>query len=101
MYVDATLFCRVVTLAYEEVVHWKQNLFLVPFGKSGNQFVSELTRLYKAYAEEAALESIALKATTVLSILALQKPHCNLKAIENASYLERRLSGGTGQLRSC
>ncbi len=49
-------------------------MFQVPFGKVGKKFVQELSRLFRAYAEGSALESIALRAVMVLSVLALQKP---------------------------
>ena len=50
-------------------------MFSVPSGNAGNAFVSELARLFQAYAEGSALESIALKAVTVMSALLLQKKH--------------------------
>ena len=55
-------------MAYEEVVHWRRNLFQVPSGVSGKSFVSELARLFQAYADSSSLESIAMKATTVMQI---------------------------------
>ena len=58
--------------AYDEVVHWKMNLFLVPFGSVGKSFITEVAGLYRAVATSSALESIALKASTVLTALALQ-----------------------------
>ena len=89
---DALSFIDVVEKAYDEVVHFKMNLFRVPFGKAGKQFVSELARLYRAFAEGSALESISLKAATVLSTLALQKPYRNSKAKAHSHYLDRRLA---------
>ena len=46
--------------AYDEVVHWKMNLFLVPFGLVGKSVITELARLYRAVAYSSAQESIAL-----------------------------------------
>ena len=57
--------------AYAEVVHWRRNTFLVPFRNAGKGFVSELGRLFRAYADGSALEAIALKACTVMPILLL------------------------------
>ena len=42
---------------------------------SGKELLLELSRLFKAYADHSSLESIALKACSVLVALALQKPH--------------------------
>ena len=41
----------VINSSYEEVIHWKPNLFLVPFGSAGTSFVKELARLFQAFAE--------------------------------------------------
>ena len=46
----------------------------IPSGKCGKEFISKIARLLRVYAEAMALESIALKAVTVLCILLLQKP---------------------------
>ena len=52
--------------AYAQVVHWRPNLFKVPSGACGKQIVSELTRLFNAFALESDLEAIALKAAMTL-----------------------------------
>jgi len=77
--------------AYAEVVHWRSNTFKVPFGNAGKGFVAELSRLYKAYADGSALEAIALKACTVMSVLLLQKPFYTSKSKDHCACLERRL----------
>ena len=87
---DAKTFSKSISDAYKEVVHWRINLFSVPSGNKGKAFVFELARLFKAYAEATAFESIALEAITVLSILALQKPHRKSKSKEHVTCLERR-----------
>ena len=89
---DAQSFIDLIDKAYNDVVHWKLNLFHVPFGRAGKQFVSELARLYRAFAEGSTLECISLKAATVLTTLALQKPYRNSKAKAHSHYLERRLA---------
>ena len=76
---------------HSEVVKWKPNTFSIPFGNSGKKFVQELSRLFRAYAEGSTLESIALKAITVMSILLLQRPTRNSKPKVHSSSLERRL----------
>ena len=35
-------FIQVVEAVYSEAVHWRQNLFKVPHGRVGKDFVSEL-----------------------------------------------------------
>ena len=68
-------FIQAISAAYDEVVHWRHNLFLSPSGKTGKQFTFELAKLFGAYGEGSALESIALKASVVIPALLLQKPH--------------------------
>ena len=78
--------------AYTAVVRWKRNLFKVPFGNLGRNFVSELARLFREYANNSALESVALKAAMTMPSLLLQRPHNKSKEKENTACLERRLS---------
>ena len=79
---SAAEFTNILEIFYTEVVHWRRNCFTVPFGKAGRELVCELSKLYTS---GSALESIALKATTVLPILLLQKPQRASKAKEHAS----------------
>ena len=87
---DAESFIHSVSCAYSEVVHWRRNVFTVPYGNAGKKFVYEISKLFRAYAEGSALECVALKAITVMSILLLQKPHSKSKPKEHSSCLERR-----------
>ena len=71
----------------------KPNLFKVPSGSSGKQFVAELARLYEAFASESALVSVAaLTAAMTLPALMLQKPKVKSKVKEHITCLRRRLS---------
>lgn len=48
---DVRSFIDDVDKAYAEVVHWRQNQFMLPSGKEGKAFVSELARLFQFYGE--------------------------------------------------
>ena len=89
---ESTTFITSLNVAYNEVVHWRPNLFRVPYGKVGKSFVSELAKLYNSFASKSAMECIAMKAAVVLPILMLQKPSSKSKAKEHNSCLERRLN---------
>ena len=81
------VFTSLIEEAYSQIVHWRPNLFKVPSGSSGKQFVAELARLYEA---ESALEYVALTAAMTMPALMLQKPHAKSKVQEH--IIRRRLS---------
>ena len=91
---DGESFFHSITCCYDEVIHWKKSLFRLPSGKSGRAFVSELCRLFRAYASGSALECVAMKAIMVMPVLLLQRPHHwsrNDDNIVHLSHLSRRM----------
>ena len=88
---NADDFSHALEGTYAEVVHWRRNNFKVPTGKSGKEFVRELSSLFSAFASASSMESIALKATVIMPILLLQKPHRRSKTKDHITCLERRL----------
>ena len=89
--VDSETYSHSLESCYSEVVHWKRYFFRLLFGHVGNCVVKELTRLFNAFANASALESVALKAAMVLPSLLLQRTHAKSKAKEDVVHLERRL----------
>lgn len=59
--------------------------------QSWKAFVRELARLFQAYVEGSAMESVALTRVMVMPALLLQRPHQSSKVKEHISCLERRL----------
>ena len=90
--VDGEQFAHSIRQAYKEIAHWRNNIFAVPHGIVGKSFVAELSRLFRAYGESNAMESIALTAAIMLPPLLLQKPHPKDKVKDNISCLEKRLT---------
>ena len=84
-------FAHAIHCAYMEVVHWRRNVFLVPSGRVGKQFIRELTSLFNAYASGSALETSALEAAMTACAVLLQKPHASSKSRDHVQALERRL----------
>ena len=80
-----------INSAYEEIIHWIPNLFLVPFGSTGTSFVKEVARLFQAFADGSSLERISMKAITLVQILLLQKPGKRSKTKDHICHLKRRL----------
>ena len=89
---EGTAHYDAVTTAYNEVIHWRCNVFLVPSGTTGKAFVSELARLMQSYADGSSLESIAMEAGTIAQTLLLQKPNRKSKSKEHVTHLQRRLN---------
>ena len=58
-----------VNQAYSEIVHWQQNLFMLPSRKDGQAFVFDLARRIQAYSERSALEAVVLKCACILPAL--------------------------------
>ncbi len=88
---DGEYLTKKIDHYYEEIVHWKRNLFKVPSGKAGTSFVREVSHMFQAYAESSALEGIAMKAAMILPALILQKPHSRSRTKEHSKHIERRL----------
>ncbi len=84
-------FSQAVNSAYAEVAHWRRNICQVPSGEAGKEFVLELAKLFNAYGEGSALESVALTAAMILPVLLLQKPYPQSKAKDHVFCLKRRM----------
>ncbi|XP_066936770.1 uncharacterized protein [Clytia hemisphaerica] len=78
-------------MAYEQIVYWRRNLFLVPSGSAGKKFVSETARLINAFVDSSAMKTISLKALMIMPALLLQKPSAKSKAKDHTAALKRRL----------
>ena len=88
---EGTTIKESVVKAYEEVVKWKRNLFFLPTGKVGENFIAELTRVITLFNEGGAFEPVAMMMATIMFPLLLQKPSPSSKTSDHVKYLERRL----------
>ena len=85
--------------AYQEIIGWKKNFFKLPRGKSGTNFIKELTRLIYLFVENTKWGRIALSMVHIFVPLMLQKPSKTSKAKDHARYLLHRLEKwGNGDL---
>ena len=80
-----------ISTVYKQVVYWKKNLFLLPSGKAGKQYIDETTKLMNEWLQESPLKDIAFKAIMIMPNLLLQKPSKNSKAKDHLKTLEKRL----------
>lgn len=72
---DSAKFIGLLDTAFQEIAHWRRNCFKVPQGSAGKAFTNELARLFRGFVTSSALESVYLKAATILPPLLLQKSH--------------------------
>ena len=59
--------------AYEEIILWRKNVFLVPYGKIGKEFIDQLTTHVNQWNSKSEQQHIALKAVFVLLAVGLPK----------------------------
>ena len=77
--------------AYNQIVYWSKNIFMVPTGVAGKNFIDEISRLLNLRTNNKPLKNIALKAIHVMPALLLKKPSKKLKAKDYLKALVRRL----------
>ena len=80
--VEGEEFGRVIEGCYEEVASTLEEkpIFKIPSGRAGKSFVRELTRMFQAYADASALESMALQARQWLCrLFSYRNPTLNRK----------------------
>ena len=80
-----------ITNGYLEMVKWRRNLFQLPTGNVGNQFIEETIKVIRMFNSGSDLEPIALTMLMLMFPLLLQKPAPGSKVKTNITYLEKRL----------
>ena len=88
---DIVLQALVITDAYNEIVTWRKNVFLVPYGRTGRDFINQVTSHINDWINGANCQHIALKAAFVLLAVGLQKPSPKCKAKEHQKLSSKRL----------
>ena len=76
---------------YKEIVKWKKNLFLLPTGRVGKEFILEMKRLIDLFNNKTPYCNMALNALMVMIPLLLQKPSKSSKCSDHIKYLQKRL----------
>ena len=84
-------FKKELNNAYEKIVHWKKNLFMLPSGADWKRYVEEVIRLMKLWIQDTLLKLISLKAVYIMPALLYQKPSESSKIKDNLQALERRI----------
>ena len=89
-----TITTATIDDAYNEVTTWRKNTFLIPYGKTGRDFIDQLTKLIDDWNNRSPMQHLALKAAIVLLATALQKPRQRSKAKKHQECLEKRWRNG-------
>ena len=89
--IDRITFARTINVIFEDTIHWKKNLFLVPSGKPGNDFLELYTDWLQKYNTNSSFQSLAMKVLNILPNMLLQKPSATSKAKDHYKALEERL----------
>ena len=76
---------------YKEVMSWRKNMFLLPSGRAGKEFIQEMKRLVDLFVNKRPFCSVSLNALMVMIPLLLQKPSRSSKSSDHAKYLAKRL----------
>ena len=85
-------FSNIIDSTYDEITtKFRKNLFKVPTGKAGKDFIEELRFWMHEFNIKTKLNGIALKTFMILPTLLLQKPSSKSKAKEHSASLTRRL----------
>ena len=82
---------HILNTLHKEVSKWSKNLFLLPRGKAGCDFIKELTHLLNLFVNDDRKWSRLALSMFHLFIPMLQKPSPKSKAKENSKFLQKRL----------
>ena len=61
-----TVNSSTIIKAYDEIIQWRKNTFLVPYGKVGREFIDQLTQHITEWNNTSHAQHIALKAAIAL-----------------------------------
>ena len=81
----------VIIDADNKIATWRKNVFLVPYGKVGRDFIDQVTLHIYDWNSVSDNQHISLKAAFVLLAVGLQKPSPKSKAKDHQDVLSKRL----------
>ena len=81
----------IITDAYNEIATWRKNVFLVPYGKVGRDFIDQVTMHINDWNSGSDNQHISLKAVFVFLAVGLQKPSPKSKAKDHQDVLSKCL----------
>ena len=82
---------EVIQSTYETIIGWKKNLFSLPRGKCGTDFIKKLTELINLFVHKTKWQRVAISLVHIFVPIMLQKPSSKSKPRDHAKYLVSRL----------
>ena len=89
--IDGLTFAGLITNIYEDTLKWRKNLFQVPSGKCGKDFIKLLIEWFDNFVVGNTFQGLSLKVIMIIPNLLLQKPSATSKSKEHSKALEGRL----------
>ena len=89
---DGGSFAELIDKAYNEIVKWRKNFFLVPTGNKGKELISELAYWLEQFNKNTTFKGISIKVFMVLPSLLLQKPLATSKTKDHIENLTKHLA---------
>ena len=87
---DGNELVEIINKVYDDVITWRKNLFLVPTGKLGKDFIILMTYWLEQFNNNSDFKCIALKTFMILPSLFIQKPSKNSKVKDHIQKLQDR-----------
>ena len=85
-------FTRDLNVIYDKIVFYRQNIFKLPSGSAGKEYIRETTRLIRSWTTKSELKNVAWKCIMIMPCLLLQKPSKDSKSKDHVNALKRRFS---------
>ena len=76
---------------FTSVISWHHNVFILPSGRAGKDFLRELTRIMNELNNGGPTAPIAMKMLMIAGPILLQKPSPSSKTKDHTMYLTRRM----------
>ena len=90
IYIDKVNFAVTINEIFDDTIHWKKHLFLVPSGKARKDFLKLMTDRMQKCNTDCTFQFLAMKVLNTLP-KKLLKPSATSKAKDHSLALEQRL----------
>ena len=85
-------FVKILNAVYVKVVFWRKNVLLFPSGKSGKQYIEEITRLINSWIHNSPLQDVAFKKRSWSCRICFSRSRPETKLKDHLEALNRRLN---------